>query len=114
MYWFLKTYLRMVLNLNDYVKDDEDDDVDFGYLYRDNMIAQFKKDLYNKNFSHLDQDKRDDGHRKSNKFWLNYVVVNEVAPIPDNVYVYDYNNPEMDFYFRGSGYDKELREIKYS
>ena len=28
--------------------DDDDDKDDFGYYYRDNMIAQFKQDLYNK------------------------------------------------------------------
>ena len=58
VYGFLKTNFRMVTNLNDYVKDDDDGDA-FGYLYRDNMIAQFSQDIYNKKSSHQDQDKRD-------------------------------------------------------
>ena len=48
---------------------------------------------------------------KGIKFWFVYVVVNERAPIPDNVYEYDYNDPEIGF-FRGSRYDPELREFK--
>ena len=43
---FLKTYFLMVMNLNDYVKDDDDDDEDdFGYSYRDTMITQIERDL---------------------------------------------------------------------
>ena len=42
VYGFLKTYFQMVAKLNDYVKGDDDDDVDFEYHYGDNMIAQFK------------------------------------------------------------------------
>ena len=49
--------------------------------------------------------------KKEQKFRLDYVVGNEGAPIPDNVYEYDYNNPEMCFYFQGSRYDPELREV---
>ena len=51
---FLKTYFKIVTNLNDYVKAKDDDDVDFEYDYRDNMIAQFKKCYFNKSFSHWD------------------------------------------------------------
>ena len=53
VYGFLKTYFKLVTNLKDYVKDDDDDD-DFRYHYRDNMIAQFKQDFWNKSFSHQD------------------------------------------------------------
>ena len=52
VYGFLETCFMMVTNLNNYVTDDEDDDKDeFGYYYRDNMTAQFEKDLLNKNIS---------------------------------------------------------------
>ena len=46
---FLKTHFSMITTLNDYVRIDDDDKDDFGYHYRDNMIAQVKQDLYNKN-----------------------------------------------------------------
>ena len=88
MYGFLKTYIMMVTNMKDYVTLNFDDtDADFRYGYRDTMIAQFKKDLYNKNFSLQDQDKRDNSLQKRIRFWLNYVVVNEGAPVPDNVMI---------------------------
>ena len=48
----------MVTNFNDYFKDNDDDE-DFGYQYRDDMIAQFKQNFLNKSFSHQDQDKRE-------------------------------------------------------
>ena len=38
----------MVTNLNNYATDGNDDDDDFGYHYRENMIVQFKQDLNNK------------------------------------------------------------------
>ena len=34
------------------------------------------------------------------------------GPIPDFVHDYDNNKPGMDSYFRGSGCDSELRELK--
>ena len=116
VYGFLKTYIMMVTNLKDYVKDDddgEDDDKDdFGYHYRDIMIAQFKQDVSNKNFSFQDQGNcdRNDTLRKRIKFWLNFIDVGD--PIPEKVYDYDYNIPEMDFYFRGSECDSELRNFE--
>ena len=60
MYRFLKTYLLMVTKLKEYVRldPDDDDDADFRFGYRDTIIAQFKQDLYNKNFSFRDQGKR--------------------------------------------------------
>ena len=61
----------MVANMEDYVKDDVDGEDDFGYYYRDNMIAQFKQDLYNKTFSFQDEGNCDknDTLRKRFKFW---------------------------------------------
>ena len=107
---FLKTIFKMVTNLNNYVTVDDEDDNGFGYHYRDDMIAKFKQDIFNKSFDHQDQDECDDSLQKGIKFWLNYVVVNEGAPTPDNIHDYNFNDPGMDF-FRGSRYDQELREI---
>ena len=51
---FLKLYIRMCTNINNYVPvrpwlDDPDEEEQRGCGYRDDMIAQFKQDLYNKN-----------------------------------------------------------------
>ena len=61
------------------------------------MIAHLKQDLLNKSFSLQDQGKGDQIDTLLNriKFWLN--VIDMGGPIPDNVYDYDYNNPEVDF-----------------
>ena len=67
VYGFLKTYFMTVTNMKHYVALD---DADFRYNYRDNMTAQFKQDLYNKSFSHQDQDKHDDGLQKTLVFGL--------------------------------------------
>ena len=46
VYGFLRTYFMIVTILNGYVTDDDNDyKDDFGYHYRDNMIALFKQDL---------------------------------------------------------------------
>ena len=76
VYSFLKTYIMMVTNMKDYVTIDPDDaDADFRYNYRDVMIAQFKQDLYNKNFSLQDQGKDDEIDTLENriKIWLNII-----------------------------------------
>ena len=54
----------MCTKLNNYVPvrpwfDDEDEAEQWGYGYRDTMIAQFKQHLYSKNFSPQDQGKED-------------------------------------------------------
>ena len=69
MYEFLGTYFKMVSNSNDFVEDDDEDDREdeFEYHFRDNMIAQFKQDLYNKIFSHGDQDERGNSFQKRTK-----------------------------------------------
>ena len=72
VYGFLITKFMMVTSLNDYVTD-VNNKVDFRYHYRDNMIAQFKRSLYDKNFSHQDQHKRHDGLQRRIKLWLNFV-----------------------------------------
>ena len=109
VYGFLKTYIMMVTNMKDYVTlDPEDADADFRYGYRDTMIVQFKQDLYNKNFSLRDQDKRDNSLRKRNNFWLNHVLVNEGTPIPDDVYDNNYNDNGLAYFFRGAKKDPNL------
>ena len=40
--------------------DDDEDDADFRYKYRDNITTHFEQDLYDKSFSHQDQNKADD------------------------------------------------------
>ena len=50
---FLKLYFRISTNINDNDPirpwfDDEDEEEQWGYGYRDDMIAQFEQDLYNK------------------------------------------------------------------
>ena len=62
---FLKTYFRMCTNINNHVPvrpwlDDPDEEKQWGCGYRDDMIAQFKQDLYNKNFTPQDQGKDDE------------------------------------------------------
>ena len=42
----------------DYYKDGNEQE-QWGYGYKDDMIAQFKQDLYNKNFTLQDQGKDD-------------------------------------------------------
>ena len=64
VYDFLKTYFSMCKNIDHYVTvrpwfDDPDEEEQWGYVYRDDMIAQFQQDLYNKNFTLQDQGKDD-------------------------------------------------------
>ena len=61
------------------------------------MTAQFKLDLYKKNFSLQDQGKcgENDTLQRRIKFWPN--VFDFGGPIPDNVYDYDYNDG-VDFF----------------
>ena len=52
VYDYLKTYFRMCTNINNYVPfrpwlDAENEEEQWGCGYRDDMIAQFKQDLYN-------------------------------------------------------------------
>ena len=60
---FLKLYFRMCTNITDHVPirpwfDDPDEEEQWGYGYRDDMIAQFEQDLYNKNYTLQDQGKK--------------------------------------------------------
>ena len=114
VYRFVKTYFRMDTNLNEYVEDDDGEDVDkddFGQYYSNNMIAQFREGLYSRNFGQQDQGKAEnDTLKKRIRFWLNVIVMG--GPIPDFVYDYDYNVPGIDFNFRAAEIFPENRELK--
>ena len=107
VYDFLKTYFRMCTNISNHVPirlwfDDPDEEEQWGAGYRDDMIAQFKQDLYNKNFTLQDQGKNDPIDTLENriKFWIN-IISNAQGPVPDNLYDYDYNDEGLDYSVRG-------------
>ena len=54
------------------------------------MIAQYKQELYNKNFTHQDQGKDEPIDTLENriKFWPN-IINSDKGPIPDKLYDYD-------------------------
>ena len=65
VYDFLKLYIRMCTDINNYVPnrpwfDDPDEEEQWGCGYRDDMIAHFKQGSYNKNFTLQDQCKDDE------------------------------------------------------
>ena len=93
--------------------DDPDEEEQWGYGYRDDMIAQFKQDLYNKHFTLQDQGKDDPIDTLENriKFWIN-IVENHNGYIPDNVYNYDYNNEGLDGTVLGADIFPEIGELK--
>ena len=76
VYDFLKTYYRMCTNISNYVPvcpwfDDENEEEQWGFGYRDDMIIQFQQGLFNKKFYHQGQGKGDPTNtlQKRNKFW---------------------------------------------
>ena len=106
---FLNLYFRMCTNINNHVPTRPwfgvpDEEEQWGYGYRDDMIAQFEQGLYNKNFTHQDQGKDDpiDTLENRNKFWIN-IISNDEGPIPKNLYDYEYNNKGLDHSVRGWG-----------
>ena len=116
---FLKLYFRMCTNINNYVPVRLWDDgwgkkeEQWGYGYKDDMIAQFKQDLYNKHFTLQDQGKDDPIDTLDNriKFWIN-VVENHDGYLVDNLYDYDYNDEGLDGTVRGGEYFPEIAEFK--
>ena len=115
---FLKLYFRMCTNINNYVPirlwdDGLDEEEQWGYGYKDDMIAQFKQDLYNKHFTLQDQGKDDPIDTLDNriKFWIN-VVENHDGYLADNLYDYDYNDEGLDITVRGGEYFPEIAEFK--
>ena len=95
--------------------DDGNLEEQWGYGYKDDMIAQFKQDIYNKNFSLQDQGKDDPIDTLENriKFWIN-IISNDQGSVPDNLYDYDYNDERLDYSV--CGWDRkefsERRELK--
>ena len=115
---FLKTYFRMYTNINNKVPvrpwfDDPDEEEQWGCGYRDHMIAQFKRDLYNKNFILQDQGKDDeiDTLENRNKFWI-FINSNARGPVPDNLCDYGYNDDALGATVRGAEIIPERRELK--
>ena len=79
LFEILKLCFRMCTNITDHVPiryrgyhDEGNEEEQWGYGYRDDMIAQFKQDLYNKNLTLQDQGRDDPIDTLENriKFWL--------------------------------------------
>ena len=118
LFEFLKLYFRMCTNITNHVPirfwfDDPDEEEQWGYGYRDDMIAQFKQDLYNKHFTLQDQGKDNPIDTLENriKFWIN-IINNDQGSVPDNLYDYDYNNEGLDYSVRGAEIFPEIGELK--
>ena len=115
VYGFLETHIMMVTIMKDNVTLDRDDDDDdgFRYIYRDTMIAQFKQDLYNKNFSFQDQCKDVEIDTLENRNKLLFKIIDDTGgPMPDDIYTYDYNDEGMDRSVRGAEVFPEIIEFK--
>ena len=115
---FLKLYFRMCTNINNYFPDrlwfdDPDEEEQWGYGYKDDMIAQFEQDLYNKNYTLQDQGKDDPIDTLENriKFWINNIS-NCQGPVPDNLYDYDYNDEGLDYSVSGWEIFPDIGELK--
>ena len=107
LFEFLLLYFGMCTNINNHVPTrpwfgDPDEEEHWGYGYRDDMIAQFEQNLYNKNFTLQDQGKDDPIDTLENRinFWIN-ITSNDEGPIPENLHDYDYNNEGLDHSVRG-------------
>ena len=120
LFEFLKLYFRMCTNITNYVPirywdyfDDGNEEEQWGFVYKDDMIAQFKQDLYNKLFTLQDQGKDNPIDTLENriKLWLT-IIINDEGPVPDNLYEYDYNNEGLDHSVRGWEIFPEIRELK--
>ena len=118
LYVFLKFYFTMCTNINKYVPvhrwfDDPDEKEQWGYGYRDDMKAQFKQDLSNKNVTLQNQDKDDSIDTLENriKFRIN-IFNNYEGTIPDNFYSYDYNDEGLDHSVRGAEIFPEVGELR--
>ena len=115
---FLKLYFRMCTNITDHVPirpwfDDPDEEEQWGYGYKDDMIAQFEQDLYNKNYTLQDQGKDDPIDTLDNriKFWIN-IISNDEGPVHDNIYDFDYNDEGLDHSVRGWEIFPDIGELK--
>ena len=120
LFEFLKLFFRICTNITHHVPirywdyyDDGNEEEQWGYGYKDDMIAQFKQDIYNKNYTLQDQGKDDPIDTLENriKFWLN-IFINDEGPVPDNLHDYDYNNEGLDHSVRGWEIFPEIKELK--
>ena len=118
LFEFLKLYFRMCTNITNHVPirlwfDDPDEEEQWGYGYKDDMIAHFKQDLYNKHFTLQDQGKDNPIDTLDNgiKFWNN-VVENHDGYLADNLYDYDYNDEGLDGTVLGAEIFPEIGELK--
>ena len=115
---FSKLYFRMCTNITNHVPirlwfDDPHEEEQWGYGYRDDMIAQFKQDLYNKHFTLQDQGKDNPIDTLVNriKIWIT-IIENHNGSMPGNVYNYDYNNEGLDGTVLGAEIFPEIGELK--
>ena len=96
----------------DYYGDGNEEE-QWGYGYKDDMIAQFKQDIYNKIYTLQDQGKDDPIDTLENriKFWIN-IISNDQCSVPDNLYDYDYNNEGLDYSVSEWEIFPEIGELK--
>ena len=115
-YEFLKTFIMMVTKMKDYVRldldDDDVDDADFRYDYRDTMIAQFKQDSYKQNFSLQDHGKCDQIDTPQNRIKFRPIIFEMGVPKPDTFYDSDYSDEGLDHCVRGAEIPPDIRELK--
>ena len=108
----------MCTKLNNYVPvrpwfDDPDEEQQWGCGYRDDMISQFKQDLYNKNFSLQDQSKDDEIDTLENKIKFRpNIISNAQGAVPDNLYDHDYNDEGLDNSLCGAKIFPRLENLK--
>ena len=114
---FLKKNFKLCANINNYVPVrpwfDEDEKGQWVCGYRDDMIAQFKQYIYNKNFSLQNLGKNDENDTLQNriKFWPNNIS-NSQGPVLDDIINYDYNDEGLDLSVRGAEIFPEIGELK--
>ena len=118
VYDFLKLKFSMCTNVNNYFPvrswfEDENEEERWGFGYRDDMIAQFRQELYNRNFTLQDQGKDDpiDTFENKIKILLN-VISNARGPVADNLHDYDYNDEGLDHSVHGAEIFPEIGELK--
>ena len=120
LFAFLKLYFRMCTNITNHVPirywdyyDDGNEEEQWGYGFKDDMVAQFKQDIYNKNYTLQNHGKDDPIDTLDNriKFWIN-IISNDQGPVPDNLYDYDYNDEGLDGTVRGAEIFPEIGELK--
>ena len=116
VYDFSKTCLRMCTNINNYVPvrpwfDDPDEEEQWECDYRDDMIAPFQQDLFNKSFTLQGQGKEDEIYtlEKRIKFWPNIISIVQ-GPVPDRFY--DYSDEGLDKSVHGAEIFPNRRERK--